>query len=62
MNTFSYQLLYPDPITQEPLDWLDYTWGGPFPEDDDEEELLLLPIYGPVNRDGLPLGFLYVLE
>ena len=91
MNTFAHQILYPLSVplpAQPPLDWLDLEWGGPYNEDDDEEEYspahcgswgcpgdcyicvacermhqrIFLPIQGPVNRDGVPLGFLLVTE
>jgi hypothetical protein len=88
MNTFSYQRLYPLSVplpAQPPLDWLELEWGGPYNEDDEEEEdmpparcgewgcpgdcyicvaceqmlqRLWVPIQGPVNRDGISLGFL----
>jgi hypothetical protein len=87
MNTFAYQVLFPQPIPQTPVDWMEYTWGGPY-EDEDEDDFpsalcgesscpgdcyicvvadifpkqTLLPVYGPVNRDGQSLGFLLVSE
>jgi hypothetical protein len=65
-------------------DWLESTWGGPYPEDDEEfpsavcgewscpgdcficviateaVKRIFLPIFGPVNKDEIPLGFLIV--
>ncbi len=40
---------------------MELTWSGPFYEDE-EEEGFFLPIYGPVDREGTPLGFLFVFE
>jgi hypothetical protein len=54
------------------VDWIDCKWGGPF-DDDEEEEFpsgpccsndlqkhIFLPVFGPVNKDGVPLGYLLV--
>ncbi len=86
MNTFSYQAFYPCPQVQTNLDWMELSWGGPYPDSQEEEDFppalcgesgcpgdcyicveaeaaihrISLPIQGPVNRDGVPLGFLLV--
>ena len=58
----------------EPIDWLDCAWSGPFDDEDEEiaccagdcyfcnalAEMFTLPIYGPINKDGVSLGFLLV--
>jgi len=52
------------------VDWIDCKWGGPF-DDDEEEEFpcncwredqkhIFLPVFGPVNKDGVSLGYLLV--
>jgi hypothetical protein len=38
------------------IDWLTEPWGGPYYEEDEDDTLVFLPIYGPVNCDGAPLG------
>jgi hypothetical protein len=89
MNSFSYQLIYPchfPSYAPRELDWLEMDWGGPYDEDDEEDDLALcgnglcpgdcyvcvmaeaavkrisVPIQGPVNKDGIPLGFLLITE
>jgi hypothetical protein len=42
------------------LDWLEMTWTGGY--DEEEWQTVFLPIYGPVNQDGVTLGFLLVTE
>ena len=57
-------------------DWLDCEWGGLYEEEEEESQIygeysislscyemkdwIFLPIYGPVNRDEVPMGFLWV--
>ena len=63
MNTFSLQTLYPAACyspREETQDWLDMDWGGPYPEDDPVE--IVLPIYGPLNKDGISLGYIVITE
>lgn len=43
-------------VYPEVVDWLDCEWGGPY-GDEEAEEWVCLPIYGPLNKDGFPLGF-----
>ena len=54
-------------LYQDIPDWIDCAWGGPYEDDEEDEddyapatEHMRLPIYGPVNQDGVPLGFLLV--
>jgi hypothetical protein len=54
-------------LYQDIPDWIDCAWGGPYEDDEEDEddyapatEQKRLPIYGPVNKDGVPLGFLLV--
>ncbi len=44
---------------QEPVDWIDCPWGGPYDEEE-EEDYIVLPVQGPVNKDGASLGFLVI--
>jgi hypothetical protein len=55
------EFLYPQ------IDWLDVPWTGGY---DEEEEFcdcelcqhIFLPLYGPLNKDGEPLGFLIAMS
>jgi hypothetical protein len=44
---------------EEPVDWLDCAWGGPF-DDEEEDDYIILLVQGPLNKDGVSLGFLVV--
>ena len=43
---------------EEPVDWIDCAWGGPF--DDEDDDYLIMLVQGPLNKDGISLGFLVV--